>query len=70
MLSRAIDQNGVLVIPNIQRSDAGNYVCMGSDINHMEEAIATLIVTARKYRGFSSLLIPFVIVFSLQRFYM
>lgn len=46
MLSRAIDQNGVLVIPNIQRSDAGNYVCMGSDINHMEEAIATLIVTA------------------------
>ena len=45
MPAKAIDQNGVLVIPNVQRSDAGNYVCMGSDMNTIDEAVAVLIVS-------------------------
>ncbi|XP_060586623.1 basement membrane-specific heparan sulfate proteoglycan core protein-like isoform X4 [Ruditapes philippinarum] len=45
MPAKAIDQNGVLVIPNVQRSDAGNYVCMGSDMNFIDEAVAVLIVS-------------------------
>ncbi|XP_052285983.1 basement membrane-specific heparan sulfate proteoglycan core protein-like isoform X3 [Dreissena polymorpha] len=45
MPTKAIDQNGVLVIPNVQRSDAGNYVCMGSNMNDMDEATAVIIVT-------------------------
>ena len=49
MPQKAIDQNGVLVIPNIQTSDAGNYVCMGSDMFHMDEAVAVIIVKGRTY---------------------
>ncbi|WAR15211.1 PGBM-like protein, partial [Mya arenaria] len=44
MPAKAIDQNGVLVIPNIQRSDAGNYMCTGSDMFHVDEAVAVIIV--------------------------
>jgi len=49
MPQKAIDQNGVLVIPNIQTSDAGNYVCMGSDMFHMDEAVAVIIVKGRAW---------------------
>lgn len=53
MPSKAIDQNGVLVIPNVQRSDAGQYECMGSDMKDMDKAVAILIVTEGKMRAFS-----------------
>ncbi|KAL3861185.1 hypothetical protein ACJMK2_007245 [Sinanodonta woodiana] len=45
MPSRAIDQNGVLIIPNIQVSDAGNFVCTGSDMFSTGSVTATIIVT-------------------------
>lgn len=48
MPTKAIDQNGVLVIPNVQRSDAGQYVCMGSDMKTMHEAYAVLSVVECK----------------------
>ena len=44
MPSKAMDQNGVLVIPNVQASDAGTYVCMGSDMKNMDEATAILLI--------------------------
>ena len=46
MPNRAIDQNGVLVIPNVRPEDAGNYECTGSDMFHMATDMATLIVSA------------------------
>jgi len=49
MPQKASDQNGVLVIPNIQTSDTGNYVCMGADMFHMDEAMAVIIVKGRTY---------------------
>ena len=45
MPSRAIDQNGVLVIPNVRPEDAGNYECTGSDMFHVATDMATLIVS-------------------------
>ena len=45
MPNRAIDQNGVLVIPNVRPEDAGNYECTGSDMFHMATDLATLIVS-------------------------
>ncbi|XP_069115040.1 basement membrane-specific heparan sulfate proteoglycan core protein-like isoform X2 [Argopecten irradians] len=44
--SQAIDQMGVLLIPNTRREDAGDYVCTGSDMTSMDTAVATLIVSA------------------------
>ncbi|KAL5013502.1 hypothetical protein ScPMuIL_007772 [Solemya velum] len=41
---RAIDQNGVLVIPNVQREDAGTYICTGSDMYSVDTSTAILIV--------------------------
>ena len=40
--SRAIDQNGVLVIPNLQEADAGSYTCTGSDPNSVDRATAVI----------------------------
>ncbi|XP_025082607.1 basement membrane-specific heparan sulfate proteoglycan core protein-like isoform X8 [Pomacea canaliculata] len=40
--ARAIDQNGVLYIPNIQPEDAGQYTCTGSDPNSVDRATATI----------------------------
>ena len=51
MPSRAIDQNGVLLIPNVQERDAGNYVCTGSDMFNMDKAVATLIVNVGEWFG-------------------
>ncbi|KAL3861149.1 hypothetical protein ACJMK2_007217 [Sinanodonta woodiana] len=46
MPNRAIEQNGVLIIPNIQVIDGGNFVCTGSDMFSNGSVIATIIVTA------------------------
>ncbi|XP_041377591.1 basement membrane-specific heparan sulfate proteoglycan core protein-like isoform X3 [Gigantopelta aegis] len=39
---KAIDQNGVLVIPNITPEDAGTYTCTGSDLFSVDRASATI----------------------------
>ncbi|ESO88859.1 hypothetical protein LOTGIDRAFT_125398, partial [Lottia gigantea] len=39
---KAIDQNGVLVIPNIQPEDAGTYTCTGSDPTGVDRATAII----------------------------
>ena len=46
--AKAIDNNGVLVIPNVQPQDQGNYVCTGSDMMSTDTAIAVLTVS-REY---------------------
>ncbi|XP_060073482.1 basement membrane-specific heparan sulfate proteoglycan core protein-like [Ylistrum balloti] len=43
---QAIDQMGVLLIPNARQEDAGEYVCTGSDMTSMDTAVAVLIVSA------------------------
>lgn len=45
--ARAIDQNGVLYIPNIQPEDAGQYTCTGSDPNSVDRATATIRIESR-----------------------
>ncbi|XP_055978752.1 basement membrane-specific heparan sulfate proteoglycan core protein [Sorex fumeus] len=44
--SRAMDFNGILTIRNVQPSDAGIYVCTGSNMFAMDEGTATLHVHA------------------------
>ncbi|KAM5247632.1 basement membrane-specific heparan sulfate proteoglycan core protein isoform 2-T2 [Ctenodactylus gundi] len=53
--SRAMDFNGILTIRNVQPSDAGTYVCTGSNMFAMDQGTATLHVQA-----FSSLSAPVV----------
>ncbi|XP_075802672.1 basement membrane-specific heparan sulfate proteoglycan core protein isoform X4 [Microtus pennsylvanicus] len=40
--SRAMDFNGILTIRNVQPSDAGTYVCTGSNMFAMDQGTATL----------------------------
>nr|KAG5704759.1 hypothetical protein BaRGS_005215 [Batillaria attramentaria] len=40
--ARAIDQNGVLLIPNLQEGDAGQYTCTGSDPDSVDRATAII----------------------------
>ena len=44
MPAKAVEQNGVLIIPNLQRSDQGNYVCTGSDMFSEDSASTILII--------------------------
>ncbi|ELW68518.1 Basement membrane-specific heparan sulfate proteoglycan core protein [Tupaia chinensis] len=44
--SRAMDFNGILTIRNVQPSDAGTYVCTGSNMFAMDQGTATLHVQA------------------------
>ena len=44
MPSKAIEQNGVLMIPDLKKTDQGNYVCMGSDMFSEDSATVILIV--------------------------
>ena len=44
---KAIDQNGVLVIPNVQINDQGTYICTGSDMVSTDTAEAILIVSGK-----------------------
>lgn len=39
---RAMDFNGILTIRNVQPSDAGTYVCTGSNMFAMDQGTATL----------------------------
>ncbi|XP_069467045.1 basement membrane-specific heparan sulfate proteoglycan core protein isoform X3 [Ambystoma mexicanum] len=43
---RAMDFNGILTIRNVQPSDAGVYICTGSNMFDMDEGTATLYVQA------------------------
>ena len=45
MPAKAIDQNGVLIIPNVDRNDAGYYICTGSDMLTIDEETAVLIIS-------------------------
>lgn len=40
--SRAVDFNGILTIRDVQPSDAGTYVCTGSNMFAMDQGTATL----------------------------
>lgn len=40
--ARAMDFNGILTIRNVQPSDAGTYVCTGSNMFAMDQGTATL----------------------------
>lgn len=40
--TRAMDFNGILTIRNVQPSDAGTYVCTGSNMFAMDQGTATL----------------------------
>ncbi|XP_064610527.1 LOW QUALITY PROTEIN: basement membrane-specific heparan sulfate proteoglycan core protein-like [Liolophura sinensis] len=42
--AKALDQNGVLFIPNVQREDSGTYVCTGSNVHGISTDIAILTV--------------------------
>lgn len=42
--TKAIDNNGVLMIPNVRPQDQGNYICTGSDMMSTDTAVATLTV--------------------------
>lgn len=42
--NRALDQNGVLLIPNVGVEDAGTYICTGSSPFRVESDTATLTV--------------------------
>ncbi|XP_053064616.1 basement membrane-specific heparan sulfate proteoglycan core protein isoform X8 [Acinonyx jubatus] len=44
--ARAMDFNGILTIRNVQPSDAGTYVCTGSNMFAMDQGTATLHVQA------------------------
>ncbi|KAI4587988.1 hypothetical protein MJG53_002396 [Ovis ammon polii x Ovis aries] len=44
--SRAVDFNGILTIRDVQPSDAGTYVCTGSNMFAMDQGTATLHVQA------------------------
>ncbi|XP_039074704.1 basement membrane-specific heparan sulfate proteoglycan core protein isoform X3 [Hyaena hyaena] len=44
--ARAMDFNGILTIRNVQPSDAGTYVCTGSNMFAMDQGMATLHVQA------------------------
>ncbi|XP_049631522.1 basement membrane-specific heparan sulfate proteoglycan core protein [Suncus etruscus] len=44
--SRAMDFNGILTIRNVQPTDAGTYVCTGSNMFAMDQGTATLHVQA------------------------
>ncbi|XP_076086554.1 basement membrane-specific heparan sulfate proteoglycan core protein-like isoform X4 [Mytilus galloprovincialis] len=48
MPNKAIDQNGVLVIPNVRPEDGGTYECTGSDMFNMDTDRATLVVSAQQ----------------------
>lgn len=47
MPNKAIDQNGVLVIPNVRPEDGGTYECTGSDMFNMDTDRATLVVSGK-----------------------
>lgn len=51
--ARAMDFNGILTIRNVQPSDAGTYVCTGSNMFAMDQGTATLHVQGT--RGISCL---------------
>ena len=55
MPSKAIEQNGVLLIPDLKRSDQGNYVCMGTDMFSEDSASVILIVEEGMFMLFSPL---------------
>ena len=50
MPSKAIEQNGVLVIPNANRNDQGSYICTGSDMLEEDTAQVILIVEEGRLR--------------------
>ena len=49
MPAKAIEQNGVLVLPNANRNDQGSYVCTGSDMLEEDTAQVILIVEEGTY---------------------
>ena len=53
MPSKAIEQNGVLLIPDLKRSDQGNYVCMGTDMFSEDSASVILIVEEGIFKLYS-----------------
>ena len=51
MPAKAIEQNGVLVLPNANRNDQGSYVCTGSDMLEEDTAQVILIVEEGMYNN-------------------
>lgn len=47
--TRAMDFNGILTIRNVQPSDAGTYVCTGSNMFAMDQGTATLHVQGTRF---------------------
>ncbi|XP_067659130.1 basement membrane-specific heparan sulfate proteoglycan core protein-like isoform X2 [Haliotis asinina] len=45
---KAVDQNGVLVIPNIQPEDEGTYTCTGSDAYGVDRVTAVVSIAGRE----------------------
>lgn len=42
MPSKALDQNGVLIIPDMTERDLGTYICTGSEPGGVAKATATI----------------------------
>lgn len=49
--ARAMDFNGILTIRNVQPSDAGTYVCTGSNMFAMDQGTATLHVQGIPFKS-------------------
>ena len=57
---KALDQSGVLVIPNLDYSDLGTYTCTGSDATGLHQAQAT-ITFGGEFFSFTQLILIFVL---------